>query len=324
MSHMLTLVEKPGVAMETAGTTLQTLTAMRQFNRFYTRQMGLLNEGLLASEFSLTEGRVLYELARCETTTARSLGRALMLDAGYLSRLLKKFEARGLICRSPSSNDGRALVLGLTVAGRAEFSALDQASCKQAASLVAHLNPAGQQRLLAAMQTITALLAPAAESTPAYILRPLQVGDIGWIIHRQGLYYAREFGFDKSFEALVAEIAAGFVKNFDPRRERCWIAERQGAIVGSVFLMRESDQTARLRLLYVEASARGLGIGRRLVDEAICFARGEGYQHVTLWTNAQLLAARRLYEGAGFKLGAEERGEKFGSDFHGQTWALDF
>ena len=309
--------------MGTTATTLQTLATMRQFNRFYTRQLGLLDECLLASEFSLTEARVLYELACCETTTARTLGRELMLDAGYLSRLLKKFEARGLICRSASSTDGRELVLGLSVSGRAVFAALDGASCEQAASLVAHLDPAGQQRLLAAMQSITDLLAPAAEPTPPYILRPLQVGDIGWIIHRQGLYYAREFGFDKSFEALVAEIAAGFVKNFDPQRESCWIAERQGAIVGSIFLMCESDQTARLRLLYVEASARGLGLGRRLVDEALCFARSKGFERVTLWTNAQLLAARHIYESAGFKRVSEERGEKFGSDFHGQTWTLE-
>lgn len=309
--------------METTETKAQTLAGMRQFNRFYTRQLGLLNEGLLNSEFSLTEARVLYELARCETSTAGALGRELMLDPGYLSRLLKKFEGRGLISRSASSSDGRERVLGLTEAGRAAFAPLDDASCEQAASLVAHLDQAGQHRLLAAMQTITTLLAPAAESAPPYILRPLQVGDIGWIIHRQGLYYAREFGFDKGFEVLVAEIAAGFVKNFDPHRECCWIAERQGGIVGSLFVVRESDQVARLRLLYVEAPARGLGIGRRLVDEAIRFARSKDYRRVTLWTNAELLAARRLYEAAGFKLDAEERGEKFGSDFHGQTWTLE-
>jgi GNAT superfamily N-acetyltransferase len=172
------------------------------------------------------------------------------------------------------------------------------------------------------MQTIIALLAPAAEPVVPYLLRPLQVGDIGWIVHRQGLYYARELGFDESFEALVAEIAAGFVKNLDVRRERAWIAERNGQVAGSVFLMRESDEVARLRLLYVEPAARGLGIGRRLVDESIRFARAKGYTNVTLWTNAQLFAARRIYEAAGFKLVSEERSQKFGGDFHGQTWTM--
>lgn len=307
----------------------QTLAGMRQFNRFYTRQLGLLDECLLGSGFSLTEARVLYELAQGTAGTASALRRELKVDAGYLSRLLKKFEARGLISRSTSSSDAREVVLGLTDAGQAAFAPLDAASCAQATSLVAHLDEAGQRSLLQAMQTISALLTAAAEVAVPYVLRPLQAGDVGWIIHRQGLYYANEFGFDESFEALVAEIAAGFVKNFDPRRERCWIAERCGEVVGSVFLMRDSngsdgsDEVARLRLLYVEAQARGLGIGRRLVDEAIRFARGKGYRRLTLWTNAQLLAARHVYETAGFQLVAEERGEKFGSDFHGQTWTLE-
>jgi DNA-binding MarR family transcriptional regulator/GNAT superfamily N-acetyltransferase len=303
----------------------QTLAGMRQFNRFYTRQLGLLDECLLGSGFSLTEARVLYELAQGTAGTASTLGRELRVDAGYLSRLLKKFEVRGLISRSTSSSDGREIVLGLTDAGRAAFAPLDAASCAQATCLVEHLDEAGQRSLLQSMQTISALLAKTAETQVPYVFRPLQAGDIGWIIHRQGLYYAQEFGFDESFEALVAEIAAGFVKNFDPRRERCWIAERCGEVVGSVFVMRDSDgsdEVARLRLLYVEAQARGLGLGRRLVDEAVRFARGKGYRCLTLWTNAQLLAARHIYATAGFQLVAEERGEKFGSDFHGQTWTL--
>lgn len=313
--------------------TPQTLAGMRQFNRFYTRQLGLLDEGLLGSGFSLTEARVLYELAQGTAVTASALVGALRLDAGYLSRLLKKFEARGLISRSTSRSDGREIVLGLTDAGRTAFAPLDAASCAQVASLVAHLDEAGQRSLLQAMQTVSALLTTTDAAEP-YVLRPLQSGDLGWIIHRQGLYYANEFGFDERFEALVAEIAAGFVNNFDARRERCWIAERRGEVVGSVFVMRDSvgsdgangpdgsGEVARLRLLYVEAQARGLGIGRRLVDEAVRFARGKGYRRLTLWTNAQLLAARCLYESAGFKLVGEERGEKFGSDFHGQTWTL--
>jgi len=213
--------------------------------------------------------------------------------------------------------------LSLTEAGRATFAPLNEASREQAASLVAHLDEARQHSLLRAMQTITALLTHAGEPPVPYILRPLQVGDIGWITHRQGLYYASELGFDESFEALVAEIAAGFVKNFDPRRERAWIAERNDEIVGSVFLMRETEDLARLRLLFVEPQARGLGIGGRLAGECIRFARAKGYQRLTLWTNAQLLAARRIYEAAGFKLVDEERGQKFGADFQGQTWMLE-
>ncbi len=309
--------------METARMNVETAESIRRFNRFYTRQLGLLEECLLNSEFSLTEARVLFELAQCETGTARALGKELMLDAGYLSRLLKKFEARGLISRAVSSIDGRETSLSLTEAGRATFAPLNEASREQAASLVAHLDEARQHSLLRAMQTITALLTHAGEPPVPYILRPLQVGDIGWITHRQGLYYASELGFDESFEALVAEIAAGFVKNFDPRRERAWIAERNDEIVGSVFLMRETEDLARLRLLFVEPQARGLGIGGRLAGECIRFARAKGYQRLTLWTNAQLLAARRIYEAAGFKLVDEERGQKFGADFQGQTWMLE-
>ena len=308
--------------METKNTNVEILEKIRQFNRFYTRQLGLLDECLLSSEFSLTEARILYELAQSERSTARTLGKDLMLDAGYLSRLLKKFEARGLISRTPSSADGREIALGLTDAGRAAFAPLNNASREQAASLVSHLDEARQQSLLRAMQTLTALLTHAPEPAVPYILRPLQVGDIGWITHRQSLFYARELGFDESFEALVAEIAAQFVKNFDHKRERSWIAERNDEIVGSIFLMRESDELARLRLLYVEPQARGLGIGGRLVEEGIRFARAKGYKNITLWTNAQLLAARHIYEAAGFKLVAEERGEKFGSDFQGQTWMM--
>jgi len=301
-----------------------TREGIRRFNRFYTRQLGLLGEGLLNSEFSLTEARLLYELARHKTSTAGALGKELLLDGGYLSRLLKKFEARGLISRTASKADGRAVTLGLTKAGRTAFAALNAAARKQAGKLVAHLDTARQHSLLCAMQTITGLLADAAEPAVPYVLRPLQTGDIGWVIHSQGLYYARELGFDQNFEILVAEIAIQFAKNFDPKYENAWIAERAGEIVGCVFLMRESDELARLRLLYVDPQARGLGLGARLTDECIRFARATGYKKLTLWTNAQLLAARHVYEAAGFKLVAEECGEKFGAQFHGQTWLMNF
>jgi DNA-binding MarR family transcriptional regulator/GNAT superfamily N-acetyltransferase len=308
--------------METPARTTDVVEEIRRFNRFYTRQLGLLDEGLLRSAFSLSEARVLYELAQCDTCTARALGHELRLDAGYLSRLLKKFEARGLLTRTASSSDGRELALSLTAAGRAAFAPLNEASRAQAGGLLAPLDDARRHSLLRAMQTITALLTHAVEPSVPYLLRPLQVGDAGWITHRQALFYAAELGFDERFEALVAEILAGFINNFDARRERAWIAERDGAVVGSIFLMRESDEQARLRLLYVEAEARGLGIGARLVDECVRFARAKNYRSLTLWTNAELLAARRLYEAAGFKLVGEERGEKFGTDFRGQTWTL--
>jgi len=296
---------------------------VRRFNRFYTRHIGLLSEGLLESEFSLTEARVLYELAHRSPIIAADLGRELGLDAGYLSRLLKRFTARGLIERTPLEGDKRQALLSLTDTGRAAFAPLNRASAAQVASMLSDLSGAERQQLVRAMQTVERLIGTLPEPMVPYILRPHQVGDIGWIARRQGMLYAQEYGWDETFEALVAEIAAAFVKNFDPEWERCWIAEQEGEVVGSVFLVHHSDEVAKLRLLYVEPSTRGLGIGRRLVDECIAFARAKGYRTLTLWTNDILGSARKIYQAAGFRLVKEEAHHSFGKDLVGQTWDLD-
>ena len=299
------------------------VATVRGFNRFYTRQIGLLDEGLLESEFSLTECRVLYELAHHDGLTATDLRRDLGLDAGYLSRMLKTFEARGFVARTPSDRDARRTVLALTAAGRAAFAPLEKASQDKIAALLGPLSADERTKVVKAMGVVQRLWDGAPAPRVPYILRPPRPGDIGWIVHRQAIFYNREYGWDESFEALVAEIVAGFVKTFDATRERCWIAEREDAVVGSVFVVRESGEIARLRLLYVEPAARGLGIGGRLVDECIRFARANGYNTLTLWTNDVLIAARRIYEAAGFELVAEEPHHAFGKDLVGQHWNLE-
>ncbi|TIL78820.1 MAG: MarR family transcriptional regulator, partial [Mesorhizobium sp.] len=261
------------------------IDAVRAFNRFYTRQIGLLDEGLLKSPFSLTEARVLYELAHHDGLVASDLVRDLGLDAGYVSRLLKKFEERGLVERAATENDARRSSIALTQVGRDAFAPLNKDSHAQVQALLDKLPPAEQDRLVKAMGTVQRLLGDQPEPRVPYVLRPLQVGDIGWVTRRQGLIYAQDYGWDETYEALVAEILAEFVRKFDPKWERAWIAEREGEVVGSVFLVRKSDAVAKLRLLYVEPSARGLGIGKRLVDECIGFARAKGYRTLTLWTN---------------------------------------
>ena len=299
------------------------IAAVRRFSRFYTRQIGVLHEGLLGSPFSLTEGRVVYELAQREGATATELGGELGLDAGYLSRILRGFEERGLIGRRPSATDGRQSVLSLTERGREAFAAIDARSRDEIAAMLAKLSPADQGRLVEAMGAIEGLLgAPRSEPKVPYILRPHQPGDMGWVVHRHGALYADEYGWDERFEALVARVAAEFIERFDPRRERCWMAEMDGEAVGSVFLVRESDEVAKLRLLLVEPRARGLGIGACLVDECVRFARRVGYRRITLWTNSVLLPARRLYEKAGFRLVREEPHQSFGRDLIGETWEL--
>jgi len=299
------------------------IDAVRAFNRFYTRQIGLLDEGLLQSAFSLTEARVLYELAHRDGLTATDLGRDLGLDAGYVSRLLKKFERDDLISRSTLVSDARQSSIALTPAGRNAFAPLNKGSHDQVAALLDRLPASEQDRLVKSMRTVQALLDESAEPKIPYLLRPLQIGDIGWITRRQGLLYAQDYGWDETYEALVAEILAAFVKSFDPKWERSWIAERDGEVVGSVFVVRKSPEVAKLRLLYVEPSARGLGIGKRLVEECIGFARAKGYKTLTLWTNDILTAARHIYQAAGFKLIDEERHHSFGKDLVGQTWDLD-
>jgi DNA-binding MarR family transcriptional regulator/predicted GNAT family N-acyltransferase len=296
---------------------------VRRFSRFYTRRIGVLHEGLLGSPLSLTEGRVIWELAQRETATAAELAVELGLDAGYLSRILGGFERRGLIDRRPSDRDGRQSDIVLTKDGRALYATIDRRSREEVATLMRELDDSDQARLVAALETAEQLLGRGQKPAgPAYILRPHQPGDIGWIIHRHGLLYAEEYGFDMRFEALVAQIGASFIDNFDPARERCWIAERAGAVVGSVLLVKETDEVAKLRLLYVEPWARGLGIGSRLVAECIRFARQRRYRKISLWTNDVLVSARRIYQAAGFRLIREEPHRSFGRDLVGQTWEL--
>jgi DNA-binding MarR family transcriptional regulator/N-acetylglutamate synthase-like GNAT family acetyltransferase len=299
------------------------VAAVRRFNRFYTRRIGALQEGFLKTPFSLAESRVLYELAHREAATASALARDLDLDPGYLSRILKGFETRGLIKRAASAEDARQSLLALTQLGRAAFAPLDRRSQDEIGAMLATLPAPAQKRLVADMAEIETLLGERPASAAPYILRPHRPGDMGWIVHRHGALYAEEYGWDESFEALVAEIVAGFLRAFDARRERCWIAEREGEILGSVMVVRQSDEVAKLRLLLVEPKARGLGLGRRLVEECIRFARLCGYKRMTLWTNDVLHAARRIYEQAGFRLGAEEPHHSFGKDLVGQTWERD-
>jgi DNA-binding MarR family transcriptional regulator/GNAT superfamily N-acetyltransferase len=298
--------------------------AVRRFNRFYTRQLGLLEDGLLDTPFGLTEARVLYELAHHEETTATHLGAELGLDAGYLSRILRGFQRRGLVTRRRSATDARQVLLGLTAAGQEAFAALNQASRGQVESLLSGLAEPDQERLVQALRTVQELLAAPSEDRVPYLLRPHRSGDLGWVVQRHGVLYNQEYGWNEEFEGLVAEIVGAFVKGFDARRERCWIAEREGENVGSVFLVRhpEREGVAKLRLLLVEPKARGLGIGNRLVHECTLFARQAGYHTITLWTNSVLHAARRIYEREGYRLVSEEPHHNFGHDLVGQTWEL--
>jgi DNA-binding MarR family transcriptional regulator/GNAT superfamily N-acetyltransferase len=298
------------------------VAAVRHFNRFYTKRIGVLHEGLLQSPFPLTEARVLYELAEREGVTATELGRELGLDAGYLSRILRRFGERGLIRRTPSQADGRQHHLWLTERGRAAFAPLDQASRAEVGAMLAELSEAQQERLLEAMGTLERLLGSRPLPERPYVLRRHRPGDMGWVVHRHGLLYAEEYGWDERFEAMVAGIVAQFVQHHDPRRERCWIADRDGERLGSVFLVKESEQVAKLRLLLVEPEARGLGIGTRLVDECEAFAREAGYRRIRLWTNSVLHAARCIYERAGYRLVHEEPHHSFGHDLVGETWEL--
>ncbi len=300
----------------------QRAAAVRQFNRFYTRQIGVLTQAYLHSPFSLAEARVLYELAHREQATATELGSELGLDAGYLSRILRNFGQRGLVRRQRSEADGRQSVLRLTDKGQSAFATLNSRSQVEIEAMLNRHAAEEQNRLVEAMRTIEGLLGAQPEQKVSYILRPHQPGDMGWVVHRHGVLYAEEYGWNEQFEALVAEIVAKFIQRYDPRRERCWIAEKDGEIVGSVFLVKKSDTVAKLRLLLVEPKARGLGIGARLVDECIRFARQAGYKKMILWTNSVLAAARHIYEKAGFSLVESEPHHSFGHDLVGETWEL--
>jgi DNA-binding MarR family transcriptional regulator/N-acetylglutamate synthase-like GNAT family acetyltransferase len=301
------------------------VASVRRFNRFYTRKIGVLQDGLLSGPFSLTKVRVLYELAHRHEATAVEICQDLGLDAGYLSRMLRSFEKQGLTFREPSPSDGRRSHLGLTAKGQKVFSPLEKRSNQQVASMLGALSPLREKRLLAAMHVIEDLLAPRAPTapTPRYLLRTQQPGDMGWVVHRHGVLYAQEYRYDERFEALVAEIVAEFIKNFDPRRERCWMAEKDGEIVGSIFLVQKSKTISKLRLLLVEPSTRGLGIGRRLVAECIRFAREAGYKKMMLWTQSELAAARHLYKAVGFQLVNKQPHKSWGrDDLVAETWEL--
>jgi DNA-binding MarR family transcriptional regulator/GNAT superfamily N-acetyltransferase len=297
--------------------------AVRRFNRFYTKQIGVLQRGWLGSPFSLPEARVLYELANHDQPTATEVGNELGLDAGYLSRMLRSLANGGFVRRTRSAADGRRAHLSLTRRGQAAFAQLNQQTHEDVAAMLRRLSGGDRRRLVAAMETIERLLSVKPQGPTSYVLRPPKPGDLGWVVHRQGALYAEEWGYNEEFEALAADIVASFVRHLDPSRERCWIAEREGEIVGSVFLVRKTNSVARLRLLLVEPSARGHGIGSRLIDECVRFARQAGYKKITLWTQSELDAARRLYKRAGFTLTAKKPHDSFGrKGLVAETWDL--
>lgn len=295
--------------------------AVRRFNRLYTRRIGALQAGHLDTPFSLTEARVLYELATREEPTLSALAKELQLDAGYLSRLLRSLERRALVARRRAAGDGRRQLLRLTGKGARAFSALEGRTREEVGAMLKALPGQDQARLLSALGTAETVLGA---RPGALRLRPHRPGDIGWVIQRHGELYGEEYGYDARFEALVAEIAARFVNRFDARRERCWIAERDGVRLGAVFLVRKSAATAQLRLLLVEPAARGIGLGKRLVDECVAFAREAGYRKLVLWTQSELAAARGIYQKAGFRLVGREKHRSFGKSLTGEYWELRF
>jgi DNA-binding MarR family transcriptional regulator/predicted GNAT family acetyltransferase len=306
-----------------ASTALQEQTsAVRRFNRLFTRQIGVLREGLLHSPYSLTEARIIFELAHASNLTASDLGNELGLDAGYLSRTLSKFEQQNLIEKTRSDTDGRQRLINLTSAGQKAFSLLDSRSKEEVSEMLSELSESDRVRLVEAMGTIEAILDHGFKYAEPFYLRHHEAGDMGWVIHQHGLLYRQEYGWDERFEALVAQICADFINNFDGQRERCWIAEVQGERVGSIFCVKASEDVAKLRLLLVAPEARGVGLGTRLVEECIRFARRAGYRKLTLWTNDVLVAAIRIYEKKGFQLVAEEPHHSFGHDLVGQNWDL--
>jgi DNA-binding MarR family transcriptional regulator/GNAT superfamily N-acetyltransferase len=299
------------------------IAAVRAFNRFYTRKLGVLDQHLMKSPYSLSEARVLYELAHREGLSAKEIGTELGLDAGYLSRIVQSFDEDELIVRKPLASDRRQYQLALTAKGRQAQTKLERDAQDEVGAMLARLSATEGRRLTGAMATIETLLEPPERAPPSFLLRSHRVGDMGWVISRQSIAYADEYGWDISYEALVAEICAQFVKNYDAAREHCWIAEADGWPLGSVFLVRASDELAKLRLLLVEKDARGLGIGRALVEQCIRTAREKGYKRMTLWTQSVLVAARNIYQQAGFTLVATEPHRSFGQDLIGETWERD-
>jgi DNA-binding MarR family transcriptional regulator/GNAT superfamily N-acetyltransferase len=302
------------------------IAAFRRFTRMYTRYIGTLNEGMHRSPYPLPEARVIYELATRTAPQAKLIAADLGMDPGYLSRMLRKFERAGLLKRKTAAHDARSAELALTPKGAQVFKRLNSGSELQVQGILQALAPAAQQQLIDSMRTIEEILMNTGQQHPPFVLRPHRVGDMGWIVHREGLGYAQQFGWDATFEALVARITADFLTNFDAARERCWIAEVNGQNAGHIFLVKhpERPHTAKLRLLFVEPSARGLGLGEALVSECVQFARTVGYRQITLWTQSILSAAHHLYRKAGFRLVKEEPHKSFGQDLVGQEWELNF
>ena len=298
------------------------IAAVRGFSRFYTKKLGIIEPKLLDSPFTLQEARVIYEIAQRPRCSATELTRALGLDAGFLSRTLKALQRRGILARTPSKADRRTSEIELTATGRKAFAALDARSRKDVGRLLGRLGENERAAVVGAMTRIEQALEPPAEKRAGFLLRSHRPGDIGWVISRHGAVYAQEYGWDISFEALVAEIAAEFLKNFDPAREHCWIAEVDGEPAGSIFLVKGGDDVAKLRLLLVEKKARGLGIGRALVEQCIRFAREAGYSAITLWTQSNLVAARDIYQRAGFRRTDQKKHHSFGVDLVGETWEM--
>ena len=301
------------------------VAAFRRFNRWYTRFLGVLDEEWLKGGYSLAEARVMYELATREKPNAKAIALALGMDPAYLSRILRRFEKTSLLKRVTSKKDGRSAYLALTRIGKSSFEKLNALSEGQARGILNTLPPTGQTRLVNSMTAIERLLAPSAQEQERIVLRPHRPGDMGWIAFREGALYAQEYGFDETFEALVARIVADFLTDFDPKRERCWIAEVNGQNVGHIFLVKHPAEpsTAKLRLLLVEPSARGMRVGSTLVEECVNFARSVGYKKITLWTQSILVAARHTYQRAGFRLVEEQANFKFGKDLVSQIWELD-
>jgi DNA-binding MarR family transcriptional regulator/GNAT superfamily N-acetyltransferase len=299
------------------------IETLRRFNRFYTAQIGVVNEHLVGSEFSMSEMRVLYELAHQDQPTAAALCKQLGLDPGYLSRMLRAFENKGLMSRAASPSDARQNLLALTPAGRKTFAPLEARWQRQMVHLLENISSTDRKRLVEAMHTIETVLGAKNEAAPSYLLRPHRPGDMGWVVQRHGELYWQEYGYDERFEAFVAEIVAHFLRHLDPKREACWIAEKDGGNVGSIFVVQKSKTVAKLRLLLVEPSARGLGIGRRLVEQCVRFSRGAGYKKMVLWTQSELHTARHLYEQAGFKVVDKQQHDSFGrKGLVAETWEL--
>jgi DNA-binding MarR family transcriptional regulator/GNAT superfamily N-acetyltransferase len=298
------------------------IAAVRGFSRFYTKKLGIIEPKLLDSPWTLQEARIIYEIAQQPGCTATDLVRALGLDAGFLSRTLQALQRRQIVARKASKADRRASEIALTAKGRAAFAQLDDRSRREVAALLGKLDQAERAAVVDAMVVIEQTLEPPARKPAGFLLRSHRPGDIGWVVSRHGAVYAQEYGWDIGFEALVAEIAAQFIRSYDASREHCWIAEIGGEPVGSIFLVKGSDEVAKLRLLLVDKKARGLGVGRALTEQCIHFARAAGYSAITLWTQSILVAARGIYQRAGFRCTSEEKHHSFGVDLVGETWEL--